>query len=92
MFGALDPDGEKYEKCRMTMLGTPANAVLYTRHKEERQWIVVDRLTGAKVIDNPDGTMTLSGISDELVHTVGMPPSDATVRWEVTPRGCADCG
>ena len=92
MFGAFDPDGEEYKKCRLSMLGTPTNAVLYSRGIEGERWTPVDRLTNASITDNPDGTMTIVGISDELVNVVGVAPTEATVRWEVTPRGCHDCG
>lgn len=93
MFGSLDPDGEEFKRCRLTMLGTPTNAVLYTHSDlDGERWLPVDRLTNAKITDGPDGTFTLEGVSDELVNIVGVPVGEAVVKWIVTPRGCRDCG
>jgi hypothetical protein len=91
MFGALDPEGEVYRKCRIGILGKPANAVLYSRLMGERRWKAVDKLSAASVIEHPDGTLTIEGVSSELVNVVGMRPDEAHVRWEVKPLRCSNC-
>lgn len=92
MFGAFDPDGEVYRSCRLTMNGKPADVTLYTlRTDPDHKWVAVDRLINAKVTDNPDGSLTIVGTSQELIHVVGTDASNAEVRWEVKPKGCANC-
>lgn len=91
MYGALDPDGEVYTKCRLTILGKPANVVLYRRLAGTDDWKVVDQLSQAHVTENANGSLTITGISHTLVAEVGVQPSDATVRWEVQPKGCPTC-
>lgn len=91
MFAALDPDGETYRKCRLTIVGKPADVVLYSLDVDGTRWRVVDRLTYASVDEHPDGTFTVIGISSELIDIVGVVPSEATVRWEVSPRRCSGC-
>jgi hypothetical protein len=91
VFGALGPDGEEMKGVRVTLLGNPASAVLYSLLRGERRWKPVDRLTSAKVTENPDGSITVEGISQELVDIVGVDPAEAIVRWEVKPRGCTTC-
>ena len=91
MYGGLDPEGESYKGCRITLVGKPANAVLYAKQFDQQRWGIIDRLTGASVTEQPDGTLLIEGRSEELINIVGVAPSEATVRWEVTPRGCRDC-
>lgn len=91
VFGALDPDGEVHHRCRVTSIGKPASAVLYARMLGEDRWKAIDRLTEAAVTERPDGSIVFEGISQELVNVVGVPASNATVRWEVRPLGCRNC-
>ena len=91
MYGALFPEGEELTKCRLSMNGDPADVILYARNIEGQRWSPVDRLTQAKITEN-NGSLTIEGTSQELVDIVGMAPTDAQVRWEVTPKGCANCG
>lgn len=92
MFGAFDPDGEVYRDCRLTMNGKPADVVLYSLHTDpDHKWVAVDRLTNAKIIDNSDGSKTITGRSQELIDVVGTDPANAEVRWEVKPKGCIGC-
>lgn len=91
MYGALDPEGEVYPKCRITLNGSPADAVLYSKLMGAQRWKPVDRLTAATVTEHGDGTLTIVGTSQELIELVGVAPSNATVRWEVRPRGCQNC-
>ena len=84
-------EGEQYKNCRLTMVGKPACAVLYSREINGDRWRVVDRLTQAEVVEKPDGTMVITGISDELVGIVRVKRSEATVTWLVEPRGCSNC-
>lgn len=91
MFGALDPEGEIYEKCRLTFIGNPADVVLYHWVPVYERWQRVDRLTQAQVLSN-GRQHTITGISDALVYEVGVDPSEAKVRWEITEKGCSSCG
>jgi hypothetical protein len=91
VYGALDPEGEVFRKCRLGILGKPANAVLYSRLIGERRWQQVDKLTGASVVEHPDGSITIEGTSQELVSVVKVPVDQARVRWEVVPVGCKNC-
>jgi hypothetical protein len=91
MFGALATEGETYRKCRLSILGKPANVVLYSRLLGERRWKTVDTLLRADVTEHADGSYTMTGESQELVKVVGLDPKDAVVRWEVRPRGCSNC-
>lgn len=91
VFGGLEPDGEVHKRCRLTMIGNPTDAVLFVSDFERTRWRPVDRLTQATVTDHDDGTFAIEGISDELVNVVGMPPGNATARWEVRPKVCRDC-
>lgn len=93
MYGAFDPDGEVFRGCRVIMNGKPADVVLYTLHTDpDHKWVAVDRLTSAKVVDNADGSLTITGTSQELIQVVGTDPGNAEVRWEVVPKGCVNCG
>lgn len=91
MFGALDPDGEVYKKCRITLLGAPTDAVLYSADVGTGQWRIVDQISQGTLTEHPDGSFTLEGASQELVNIVGVPPEEATVRWEIRPIGCSNC-
>lgn len=86
MFGGLSPEGEEYKRARITLNGDPGDAVLYMFHTEpEPQWKPVDRITQTKITETNRG-MTITGTSDELIHVVGVEPSNAQVRWEVKPH------
>jgi hypothetical protein len=91
VFGGLDSEGEVYRKCRVTMNGRPADAVLYSRLLTEQKFVPVDRLTGATVTENTDGSVTIQGVSQELVEIVGVDPENAMTRWEIVPQGCTTC-
>lgn len=88
MFGALDPEGSTYHKCRIVSNGNPANAVLYQRI--DGRWQVVDQLAAAKITDTEAG-YEFTGTSRQLVDEVGLPPDQAQARWVVTKRGCSTC-
>lgn len=91
VYGSLDTDGETYRRCRLTMLGRPADVSLYSRVIGTGNWKIVDKLSGALVSDNPDGSMTIVGTSRTLVDEIGVSEADASVRWEVRRVGCPDC-
>lgn len=91
VFGALGPEGEEFKNVRVTMIGNPTSAVFFIRLIGENRWNQVDRLTDAKYTENADGTITLEGVSQELVDIVGVAPEDAIVRWEVRPQECLNC-
>jgi hypothetical protein len=90
-YGGLDPDGEEHKKCRLTMNGKPAAVVLYAKSLDEDKWVPIDQLTNAKIVENANGSLTITGTSHELMHTVGTKVGNSEVRWEVRPRGCVNC-
>ena len=89
-------DGQHVEdviqRGRLTLNGTPAVAVLFRPDPENKgSWAQVDRLTDAKVTENPDGRMSITGVSDELVNVKQVPATQAITTWEVEPIGCQHC-
>lgn len=85
--GALGPD--TYEKARISMNGDCA--VLYTWNVDDGRWRSADRLTEATFTENPNGTMTIAGLSETLLETVGVKRADASIRWIVEPLKCRNC-
>jgi hypothetical protein len=52
----------------------------------------VDRLTGAEIKPQPDGTLTVVGTSTLLRKHIGVSDADARLALRLTPQGgCADC-
>lgn len=80
---------DTHERARITMNGTPVNAVLYSFLGGEYRY--VDRITEGKVDEDPSGTILVTGLSEELLTTVGVAPAEAIVTWRITPHGCAAC-
>lgn len=62
---------------------------LITQERDSR-FRPIDRLTQAKITGD-DRHFIIEGLSEQLMAEVGLDPTEALVRWDVIPKGCADC-
>ena len=90
VYAGLEPDGETYRRCRITVLGAaPISARLYKFWSG--RWLPVDTITNASYSGTGDRGVFV-GTSRALVVEVGLLPSNAEVRWDVNFVGCTSCG
>ena len=76
-----------------TATGESGNAIVKISKADPvaKKYRQVDRLTSASWTRKGD-TWTFTGTSDHLVNMVGVPKSEATMSYQVTPEpGCEDC-
>ena len=89
VFSGLEPEGEEYNRCRITFLGSsPVTAKLWKMW--DGRWLDVDTLSQATVVEQGK-SMMISGTSKALTAEVGLDPANAQVRWEVEVLGCSNC-
>lgn len=82
-------DGETVKRATITMNGDLAKLAHYEPSKARN--VELDRLTSIKVDEKPNGQIVITGVSQQLVHEVGLAPGEAKVTWRVTPAGCSTC-
>jgi len=81
-FGAVSLSGESPNS-------TARLSVPDERHRRLR---ALDTLRHCRVVDNPDGTIKITGRSDYLADHIGAPRSDQIITVSVTPpKPCKDC-
>lgn len=90
IIGGLHPEDEKLVRCRINTNGP--RSVLSVLDRERRRFRSVDALRDPSAVQLRDGTVEITGMSEQLHDEVGMTPSESTVTWRVTLRKCASCG
>ena len=82
-------DGETVQRATVTMNGDVAKLSHYEPSKARS--VELDRLTDMKADEKMNGIIVVTGVSQQLLHEVGLPPYEARVTWTITPAGCSTC-